>query len=107
MDDQLLKVLMWIAGAIFTIFNVLIGFIMKRLWANVDRNHEELQELRLIMSERHPTKEEFKEFSRDIRRDMELGFRELKETLASNHTQLRESIISIFGKLENKADRKP
>lgn len=106
MDDQLLKALMWLAGVIFAVFNVLVGFIMKRLWNHVDKNREDIQELRLVMLERHPTKDEFKDFSRDIKRDVENGFRELKDTLISIHNQLRESIITIFGKLEHKVDKK-
>ena len=109
MDDQTLKILLWIGGGVVTVINILVAFIMRRLLANVDRNAEEVTKLKgdfgklkLSILQTHPTKEEFIVAVKDIKHQMERGF----DSMQTTTVQMKDTIAKIFDKLEKKEDRK-
>lgn len=112
MDDQSLKIALWVLGVVWSLIQVLSIALARVLWGQVARNEKEIQELRnefqglrVSIVERHPTKTEFQAAVSEITRRMDQGFAEMKQTNAEGHSTLRDSIVSIFNKLEGKVDR--
>lgn len=104
MDEQIFKLVMY--G--LSLIQILVGFILRRLWSEIDAARKEREEIKkdlmeskLLMVERHPTKAEFQTMVSDIKHQMENGF----NTLTATTNQMKDTIAKIFDKLERKADR--
>lgn len=113
MDDQTLKVVLWVAGGVFalaggvftlicTIVQLLAIALGKILWTSlketkrdVSKVKSDVQALRVEMIDRHPTKDEFNTAVAEIKREMETGLE-----------KLRQSIITLFNKVEKKKNKK-
>jgi hypothetical protein len=74
----------WLANTLFSVCGVLLGMIVKTLWDEVKTLRKAMTELHTYINEKHVHKDDFKEFTREV----------------------REGLQRIFDRLDTKADKK-
>lgn len=114
--DLIVKVLIWVCCFLITIGQVIIGFSIKRLFDQMDKNstaiaavkseasketeiarsglHAELSDVKIKLAQEHPTKHEVADCVRAIEQRMSEGFSDIKST-----------INRLFERLEHKQDK--